>query len=264
MPEDVRRRRTAWRQTKVPSPPLNLPQIISPPRCVICADDSEKHFPTFPQSSTHESRDLSSTDDTNTGPVIHMYTHCAGCAHNGDGIIQASNGHSAQVSSSVDLSTLAHVSEGYTAGSIGSAVKATLTPRRIYRMANRSLLSSEFLGVLAQQQQLLKKDVQARRKRGVICRGEGGRGSLYPPFDHHVVFCGFVKAVIKRRGAGTRSERFFHRSHQERDRVPFGDTGLAILGNRRKLAVKVAGKCRDNFSSACYALREWRKCNTKC
>lgn len=63
--------------------------------------------------------------------------------------------------STVDLSTLAHVSEGYTAGSIYCSVKTTLTPRRVHRIAKRPLLSSEFLGVLAQQQQLLKKHVQA-------------------------------------------------------------------------------------------------------
>ncbi|CAN0065692.1 unnamed protein product [Scytosiphon promiscuus] len=66
------------------------------------------------------------------------------------------------IGSTVDLSTLAHVSEGYTAGSIYRAVKTTLTPRRVHRIAKRPLLSAEFLGVLAQQQQLLKKNVQVR------------------------------------------------------------------------------------------------------
>lgn len=76
---------------------------------------------------------------------------------------QGSEGHSppASMASTVDLSTLAHVSEGYTAGSIYRSVKTTLTPRRVHRIAKRPLLSSEFLGVLAQQQQLLKKHVQA-------------------------------------------------------------------------------------------------------
>lgn len=67
-----------------------------------------------------------------------------------------------QIGGSVDLSTLAHVSEGYTAGSIYRSVKATLTPRRVHRIAKRPLLSSEFLGVLAQQQQLLKKDARVK------------------------------------------------------------------------------------------------------
>lgn len=78
---------------------------------------------------------------------------------------QGSEVHNAQttgMASTVDLSTLAHVSEGYTAGSIYRSVKTTLTPRRVHRIAKRPLLSSEFLGVLAQQQQLLKKNVQAR------------------------------------------------------------------------------------------------------
>lgn len=77
---------------------------------------------------------------------------------------QGSEGHNVQatgMASTVDLSTLAHVSEGYTAGSIYRSVKTTLTPRRVHRIVKRPLLSSEFLGVLAQQQQLLKKNVQA-------------------------------------------------------------------------------------------------------
>ncbi|CAM9857338.1 unnamed protein product [Ectocarpus sp. 12 AP-2014] len=73
---------------------------------------------------------------------------------------QGSHVHSVQIGSTVDLSTLAHVSEGYTAGSIYRSVKTTLTPRRVHRIAKRPLLSSEFLGVLAQQQQLLVKNVQ--------------------------------------------------------------------------------------------------------
>ena len=76
--------------------------------------------------------------------------------------VQGGGGRGVQIGGSVDLSTLAHVSEGYTAGSIYRSVKTTLTPRRVHRIAKRPLLSSEFLGVLAQQQQLLKKNVQAR------------------------------------------------------------------------------------------------------
>lgn len=75
---------------------------------------------------------------------------------------QGSEGQVTQIGSTVDLSTLAHVSEGYTAGSIYRSVKTTLTPRRVHRIAKRPLLSSEFLGVLAQQQQLLKKNAQVR------------------------------------------------------------------------------------------------------
>lgn len=64
---------------------------------------------------------------------------------------------------SVDLSTLAHISEGYTAGSIKCSVRTTLTPRRVQRITKRPLVSSEFLGVLAQQPQLMKKDVNVRK-----------------------------------------------------------------------------------------------------
>lgn len=73
---------------------------------------------------------------------------------------QGSGGGSVQVGDSVDLSTLAHISEGYTAGSIHRSVKRTLTPRRVHRVSKLPLLNSDFLGALAQQQLLLQKDVQ--------------------------------------------------------------------------------------------------------
>merc|ERR1712072_882893 len=48
-----------------------------------------------------------------------------------------------------DLSTLAHVSEGFSAGAIISCVKKTLTKRRVERLSKRPFESSEFLNPLA-------------------------------------------------------------------------------------------------------------------
>jgi len=49
-----------------------------------------------------------------------------------------------------DISTLARVSQGYTAGAIAYAVKSVLTPRRVKMMALRPLEESEFLNPLSQ------------------------------------------------------------------------------------------------------------------
>lgn len=48
-----------------------------------------------------------------------------------------------------DLSTLAHISEGYTAGSIRKAVKQTLTKRRVDRLGKRELKEKEFVSALS-------------------------------------------------------------------------------------------------------------------
>ncbi|KAG5185735.1 hypothetical protein JKP88DRAFT_257381 [Tribonema minus] len=60
----------------------------------------------------------------------------------------------------LDLSTLARISEGYSAGSIGAAVAQTLTPRRMQRLVKNPLTAGEFLGALSQQTQMLKRDIQ--------------------------------------------------------------------------------------------------------
>lgn len=51
----------------------------------------------------------------------------------------------------LDVSTLAHISEGYASGSIVRAVAATLTPRRVECLDKRPLKEDEFLGALARQ-----------------------------------------------------------------------------------------------------------------
>jgi hypothetical protein len=53
------------------------------------------------------------------------------------------------VNSVGDLSTLAHVSEGFSAGAIIQCVKKTLTKRRVERLNKRPFESSEFLNPLA-------------------------------------------------------------------------------------------------------------------
>jgi IQ and AAA domain-containing protein len=54
----------------------------------------------------------------------------------------------------LDLSTLAHVSEGFSAGSIAATVTKTMTQRRVQRMSKRQLLCGEFLTGLAEETQV--------------------------------------------------------------------------------------------------------------
>jgi IQ and AAA domain-containing protein len=61
----------------------------------------------------------------------------------------------------LDLSTLAHVSEGFSAGSIAAAVTKTMTQRRVQRMSKRQLLCGEFLSGLAQETQVRVQCVYA-------------------------------------------------------------------------------------------------------
>merc|ERR1711965_217558 len=50
---------------------------------------------------------------------------------------------------SLDLSTLARISEGFSGGAIERCVKKTLTTRRMSRLEKRPLVGSEFLNALA-------------------------------------------------------------------------------------------------------------------
>ncbi|KAF1314721.1 Iq and aaa domain-containing, partial [Globisporangium splendens] len=51
----------------------------------------------------------------------------------------------------LDISTLAHISEGYSSGSIVKAVEHTLTPRRVECLEKRPLKEEEFIGALSRQ-----------------------------------------------------------------------------------------------------------------
>ncbi|GAB9473630.1 Dynein regulatory complex protein 11 [Globisporangium polare] len=51
----------------------------------------------------------------------------------------------------LDISTLAHISEGYSSGSIVKAVEQTLTPRRVECLEKRPLKEEEFIGALSRQ-----------------------------------------------------------------------------------------------------------------
>lgn len=54
-----------------------------------------------------------------------------------------------QIPGSLDVSTLARISDGFTGGSIERCVKKTLTKRRLSRLDKRPLAGSEFLNAMA-------------------------------------------------------------------------------------------------------------------
>uniref|UniRef100_A0A671FY86 IQ motif containing with AAA domain 1 like n=1 Tax=Rhinolophus ferrumequinum TaxID=59479 RepID=A0A671FY86_RHIFE len=66
-----------------------------------------------------------------------------------------------QVTQSLDISALAKVSEGYTAGHILKAIQSVLTEQRLLRLAKRPLVASEFLGHLAKLEPVYKEEEES-------------------------------------------------------------------------------------------------------
>ncbi|RLO02563.1 hypothetical protein DYB28_014069, partial [Aphanomyces astaci] len=62
-----------------------------------------------------------------------------------------SNRSPPRIPDELDTSTLAHISEGFSSGSIRRAVENTLSARRVERMEKRPLKEDEFIGALARQ-----------------------------------------------------------------------------------------------------------------
>ncbi|XP_019568347.2 IQ and AAA domain-containing protein 1-like [Rhinolophus sinicus] len=68
-----------------------------------------------------------------------------------------------QVTQSLDISALAKVSEGYTAGHILKAIQSVLTEQRLLRLARRPLVASEFLGHLAKLEPVYEEEEESLR-----------------------------------------------------------------------------------------------------
>lgn len=82
-----------------------------------------------------------------------------------------------QVTQSLDISALAKVSEGYTAGHILKAIQSVLTEQRLLQLAKRPLVASEFLGHLAKLEPVYKEEEESLRVRLRVGEAKGeGRG----------------------------------------------------------------------------------------
>merc|ERR1711871_1175424 len=66
-----------------------------------------------------------------------------------DQLALAETGARRDIPDDFDLSTLAHISEGFSAGAICKTVKKTLTKRRVERLDKRPHNEAEFLNCLA-------------------------------------------------------------------------------------------------------------------
>lgn len=78
-----------------------------------------------------------------------------------------------QVTQSLDISALAKVSEGYTAGHILKAIQSVLTEQRLLRLAKRPLVASEFLGHLAKLDPVYKEEEESLRVRLRVGEAKG-------------------------------------------------------------------------------------------
>ena len=67
-----------------------------------------------------------------------------------------------EVPDNFDISSLAHISEGYSAGAIYKAVRQTLTPRRVQSIegGKRPLTETEFINALARQEVTYQSDAK--------------------------------------------------------------------------------------------------------
>ncbi|KAK6325599.1 hypothetical protein J4Q44_G00049410 [Coregonus suidteri] len=70
-------------------------------------------------------------------------------------------GGGAHLTPSLDLSSLAKVTDGYTQGHILQAVRLVLTPRRLAQQTTRSLTAAEFIPPLARQDPVYKEEEEA-------------------------------------------------------------------------------------------------------
>lgn len=73
----------------------------------------------------------------------------------------------------LDISALAKVSDGYTAGCILQAIQAVLTERRLLQLSRRPLLTSEFLGPLAKLDPVYREEEESLKVR--LCGGGQGQ-----------------------------------------------------------------------------------------
>ena len=66
--------------------------------------------------------------------------------------------HGGQLTSSLDISSLAKVSDGYTAGMIDNVCTAVLIERRVNQLAKRPLIGIEFIAPLARLDPIYKEE----------------------------------------------------------------------------------------------------------
>lgn len=80
--------------------------------------------------------------------------------------------------SSLDISALARVSDGYTPGHIFQAIQSVLTERRLLQLSRRPLVASEFLGHLAKVDPVYREEEESLKVRlgesGVTSREDCG------------------------------------------------------------------------------------------
>ena len=95
----------------------------------------------------------------------------------------------------LDISALAKVSDGYTAGCILQAIQAVLTERRLLQLSKRPLLTSEFLGPLAKLDPVYREEEESLKV--MLWQGRwgeqdeqqwGSQPSEAPPQAHSVLW----------------------------------------------------------------------------
>lgn len=86
----------------------------------------------------------------------------------------------ARVTQSLDISALAKVSEGYTAGHILKAIQSVLTERRLIWLSRRPLAASEFLGHLAKLDPVYREEEESLKVRLRLAKPRARAGGRPP------------------------------------------------------------------------------------
>ena len=111
------------------------------------------------------------------------------------------------ITNSLDISSLAKVTDGYTPGHMVTAVQQVLTDRRIQQLSKKPLQSIEFVAPLARIDPIYKEEEESfkvsKKKSGShFCGGGGGDLIIhcficfFIPVHVCVCVCGFVRLDV--------------------------------------------------------------------
>ena len=92
------------------------------------------------------------------------------------------------VTSALDLSSLAKISDGYTQGQMVRVVRGILTERRIQQLAKRPLVSAEFVAHLARTDPVFQDEEEAL-KVNKQCGSQIYLWELFPLYSFVLFFC---------------------------------------------------------------------------
>lgn len=114
-----------------------------------------------------------------------------------------SQGRGVQLTSSLDVSALARVSDGYTPSHILQSIQSVLTERRLLQLIKKPLVASEFVVHLARLDPVYREEEESLK---VKLLGQGRCAGPWQPGESAFQMSGATQVIpcIARRGSGQR------------------------------------------------------------